>query len=851
MNERKINKNMSPFHWCVVSRAGGEGKHDVTLMKASGEWEDMMSKSKYYMKKLSCLCAVSGLALAVAAASASAEEAKNYSIQEQSLSRALMELSRQSDTVITASPALVAGKSAAAVSGMLSTEQALSQLLADTGLSFQRGSDGGIIIVQAEAGAGDSEDADDAPTFVLEEIIVTATRRAASMQDVPVSISAYSGNKLKESGVNNVQDLQFLTAGLQVHTLSGKARIALRGVGSDIINVGAESGVAMHLDGVYIAQQHEVGLGFFDVERIEVLRGPQGTLYGRNATGGAVNVISKSPTQEFEAGASVTIGNYNHIETEGYISGPLAGDKLTARVVFKTREHDGYTLNIFDGDRLDEEGLSAARASLRYEPSPDFRVDVIADVARDHSMPSSVVTRVPGGDPLPFELGGGELPTGRAVNHNDEDVVRTDAWGLSAKLLWDTEDFTLSSLSAYRDSYRFMRQEVDGGNTSLTWVAGEHNNTWQFSQEMTIASAGDSDLEWIAGAYYFHGFVSQFGDVFVPLQVTYSADYFKTDAYAAFAEASYPVLDRLTLTLGGRYSYEKKAIAGALIIPLLDSVDFQALEDSWSAFSPKVALTYEINDDVSAYATVSKGFKAGGYNGGFGVAANPLGAYDPEKATNYEVGVKAGLLDGRVQANLSLFHMDYTELQVSARRIVPGADLEVTAVQNAASSRIRGAELEVQARLTEQFSVDINAAYLDAIFKNWPDAATLIGTSQDVSGFQLLNAPKWAINAGAAYTMPVGSWGYASLRGEYAYKSRVYFDPFENLDASQEAVGMLNGRLTLEDADGNWSIAAWVKNATNEFVASRRTVGITAEVVSATTLLLAPRTYGLTVSYNF
>ncbi len=803
--------------------------------------------------------AVSLFALATSAFTISVHaDTAEFSIKSQPLSVALNRFSEQSNIIVVAPAGLVRDKKAPAVMGVLEAEAALKMMLSGTGLDYQVDENGTIIISQANLSDGaisDASDSNEDVSFMLEEIIVTATRREASMQDVPMSINAFNGERIRKSGINNVQDLQFLSAGLHVANENGMMRVAIRGIGSNQSSPGAESGAAVSRDGVYLAMRQDVGMGFFDIERVEILKGPQGTLYGKNATGGAVNIITKAPTEEFEAGGSVTIGNYDLVETQGFVSGPLAGDKLTARFAFKTRDHDGYTPNIFNGRDEDNGDFSGVRGRVRYEPSNSFYLDLTADYTRDNGLPSYVHSRGRSGEPITGELPpyNSVLPEGRSVNHNNAGVNRKETWGLTAKAEWNFDTMALKSLTAYRELHWLANLDLDGTDVDLFYLDGEDRDAKQFSQELTLSSSSDSLLQWIVGGYYFQGRETSFLPIPIPvggLQVDLDADV-ADKAYALFGQASYQISNRLTLTLGGRYSYEEKSSDSIVDLDieglgLISTTEY--LEDNWSSFTPKAALNYALSDDITAYATVSKGFKAGGYEGN----AQQGRAYDPETVINYEIGVKATFFDGSLRANLSAFYMDYSDLQVQVQRLHPVTGTFSLLIDNAATATIQGLEFDFEARPLTGLMIDGGLSYLDATYDHWPDAVDSIrgDTEFDVSGNKLLGTPEWAGNISASYTFGLASWGSATLRGEYAYKGRVYFSPFEEPFLSQKGFGLFNARLSFSDADERWTIALWARNITDELVASSRLEEVAAGQ-TASNFYLPPRTYGVTVGYRF
>ncbi len=796
--------------------------------------------------------ALAGVAsVALFGASVQAQE-QDFNIKAQSLGTALSQFAVLTNQEILFSPDVVAGRTANAVVGRFQPSEALEKILADSGLTYEMQAEN-VLLVKTAAGAEHATEAEadtNKNSFVLEEIIVTATRRAESLQDVPMSINAFGSDRIKESGVNSLQDIQFLAAGLHVNNGNGSMRVTIRGIGSSQLGPGAESGAAVHRDGIYLASFQDLGMSMYDVERIEVLRGPQGTLYGRNATGGAVNIISKSPTSEFEGGGEVTFGNYNLVETEGYVSGPLMGDKLLARIAFKTRDHEGFTPNIFDGDALDDGDFSGVRAKLGYEPSGAFHAELTADYSTDSSTQRGVFARLRPDTPLTGETMGAALPSGRAVNLNDSNINEKESWGLTGKAEWGVGSVTVSSLTGFRKFHWLESFDSDASPFSMLGIDKERRTNKQFSQEITVSSSGESNFQWVGGAYYFHSSEFQYLDLVIPtvsFVLPVGVDT-QGDAYAVFGEGSYDLSDRLSLTLAARYSFEEKSIDQFV------GANSEQLEDSWKAFTPKAALSYVVSDELTFYATVGKGFKAGGFNG------NTLQgqAYDPEEVVNYEAGLKASLFDRRVNANLSAFYMDYTNLQVLSFGIGPSGIYQ-NLVSNAATAVIQGMEVEVQAYLSDALSFDGNFSFLDATYNNWPNAVDQLrdGADFDVSGNQLSNAPKWAANIGLNYMLPVGDWGTLTIRGEYSYKSRIFFTPFEDATVDhemllQDGFNMINARLTFEDAEGRWRVSGWMKNIGDALVATDKSGAISGVYgPRLNSIYLPPRTYGISVGYSF
>ncbi len=800
--------------------------------------------------RVSCIALMAGIATAtIPAALAADDQAYSLNITAQPLGQALRAFADQTDLQILYSHDLVKQMKSGGVSGSYLPEQALHMLLGNTGLAVRRTDDNTFVVHEgdkysATLGTDSAADnsADEDVSFVLEEIIVTATRRQASMKDIPISIAAFSGERLKDSGIDTIEDLPFLAAGLTVGSLDGELKLTIRGISNNFI----EDGVAFHRDGVYIDERADRGMSFFDVDRIEVLRGPQGTLYGRNATGGTLNVITKSPTDEFETGGFASFGNYNRVEAEGYVSGPLIGDKLLARVAVKTLQHDGFTPNLFNGDALDDADFTGIRGKILYTLADNVTLNISADYGQDDNRAVIISRRGHLGTPTPTEINGAPFPTGRVVSLNGTTDRGAKAWGVSATLDWDFTDLTLSSTTAYREFHYFNNFDGDGGDGAVLQNLSTRDSE-QFSQELILASAGEADLNWVLGGFYFHGDDVTYNPVslFLLNTIFIGAHDRGTDAYGIFGEASYKLMEKLTLTLGARYSYEKRSFDGTSTIFGSTSV-IGPFRNSWGSFTPKVAITYEASDDISAYLTVGKGFKSGGFSAD---TFNGQG-FNPEKITNYEAGVKTTLLDNKLQANISVFYMDYKDLQLNTLVIGPGG-VSTFPITNAAEATVKGLEADFQANISANFSIDGNVAYLDASFDRYENVPHF-GLLVEATGNTLPEAPKWSTNIGANYTMPVGDWGNATLRGEYSYRGKMFYDAFENDLASQDGFSMVNASLTFEESDGKWRISLWGKNLGDVLASSMRTEflsGLTGSRLASS--YFPPRTYGITVGYEF
>lgn len=722
--------------------------------------------------------------------------------------------------------------------------------------------------VAADA-AGPSSDAaavaeDD---VAVAEIIVTAQKRSESIQDAPIAISAIGGEALAEQQIADFQGLATYIPNVNFGSSIGFGRIAIRGLGTDTSNPGQEGRVAYHLDGVYIARLYATLSGLFDVDRVEIVRGPQGTLYGRNATGGAVNVITRNPTDELEGYGRLTVGNYGLVSTEAAISGPLA-DGVSARVAFRSTDHDGYGKNFFTGTGNDDAHVRSARAKLRLEPGSDWDIVLAADYHRERDHNYQYLFFGPSRDDFVpfFGLDATRAPDPRDSNEETPSRNRREIYGFTGTANWDPGFAELTSITAYRNSKRRWSSDQDKTEVVLSKFS-QIENAEQFSQEVRLA--GDFERgTWIVGGYYFHEKV--FGDVRVsPLSNLMLSAFLsrpgtdvllfgpnltgtlRTNAYAAFGEVQYELVPSLTLTVGGRYSEEKKSIdegstAGIDTRPFVPTGApllraFQKDSSTDRNFSPRVVLEYQPNDSITAYATYAKGFKSGGYSVG---SVQP--PFFPEKLTDYEVGVKTEWLNRRIRANAAAFYYDYTDLQV--QKVTGTSSLFL----NAAEATVKGLELEVVALPTRELELTFNGSLLDSEFDELATADPArpeLGVL-DLAGNKLTQAPDYKFTVGVAYTIPTAD-GSLRLSADATWVDRVYFSIFNRDIVSAPAHATYNAFARYENETGGWSLSAFIKNIANKDVISSAFVSSNFHGYPLQGTYEPPRTFGVEFGYRF
>jgi iron complex outermembrane recepter protein len=694
----------------------------------------------------------------------------------------------------------------------------------------------------AQAPAPNVENADSADQAqpqpeegAIGDIIVTAERRESSLQKTPLAISAFGEDFLEKSNVRDVQDIAQYAPGLSYNKVSNFVQLNIRGIGLEQINLGGEPGVALHIDGVYVARPFVGDAIFSDLARVEVLRGPQGTLYGRNATGGSVNLISNQPTHSLEGQVAFTYGNYDRKRGQFVVSGPLSAEgRLRGRFSAVADQRDGFLKNLVDGNRVDDSKTRSARASLAYDLSDNATLTVSSDYMRESDDGPAFQ---PGSIPGTAAAFGGRLdPSPRRFYADGPFDQKIRAWGTSARLEVDGDMIKFMSLTGYRNNKFRLQSDLDG--TDFFLINQDLRETGkQFSQELQFSSAYESPLQWIAGLYYFQedGTLNYAFPIPI-LKTTISFDATqKTHAMAAFGQTTYQITDKLNATAGLRYSVDNKK--GSTIQNLF-GVRSVRVRDSWSALTPRFVLEYQATPKTLVYGSVARGFKAGGLN----TASLQADAYDPEFVWNYEVGLKTRFLDDRLQTNIAAFYYDYTDLQVNQFAVGQ------TFITNAASATGKGVEAEITAIPIDNLTINASLAYLDATFKDFVtrDSFRPALGDIDLSGNQLPRSPKFTSSIAAQYDIPLASGAEIGIRGEYSHRSKLYFTPFNTDYAHGGQFDLINARLSYSAPDDRWEAAIFGRNLTNETYEQTITV-------SGSTIVLygPPRTYGAEVRYRF
>jgi len=721
-----------------------------------------------------------------------------------------------------------------------------------------------IAAAPQSAGAADARAGADAG---LEEIVVTAQKTGAtSLQRTPIAVSAFSTADLKTSLATNIRDLVSYVPNVSlVQVQAVNASIYIRGVGTNNVFSGSDPDVTMQIDGVYIARSADTLADFLDVDRIEVLRGPQGTLYGRNAIGGTVNIISKQPSDTLTGQEELTIGNFGTVQEQAYISGPLVPGKLQGSLAINYLRHDPYLKNLVPGvSGVNDANHGGIRGQLRWEPTDTIDATTRFDVSVGSENPNNF-------DVLVAPFAGATLANSAignfhrvAVDAATNDV--THSGGISEEINGQINaNLNLKSISAYHWTAYDTFQDLDG--TELYITAGkvdekEAEITQEFDLQMHY-----TNFEGVAGLYYFHDhessdFTAQ-GPSLPPvpflieaLPATYS------DAEAAFVQGTYHLTSSLALTAGLRYTLEDKHLQQDYqfhiyipepVVPPGSGFPFNgSVTRHYHGVTPKFGINWNATDDAMFYVSATKGYKSGGVNSAAAAAQGE--SFNPETIWSYEVGAKTDWFDHRLRANLTGFKYDYSDLQVQSL-IGPG----LVSIGNAASAAAKGIEAELTAKPTPAWKLTTNLTYLSATYRTFAAASVpqalvpFVSSSPDydaatgtfnASGRTLDAAPRYTAFVAAQHDWELGNQGSIYGRAEYHWQDRVYFDPSNATVMSQGAYGLLNLFAGYNTADGLWQAQLYAKNVTDKGYF----ISIAANGVAPFGLVGAPRTFGIQVT---
>lgn len=699
----------------------------------------------------------------------------------------------------------------------------------------------------------------------LQDVVVTGTKLGTqNLQRTPVAVSVVDSKLIEQQGLNTLQDITAYVPNVTLQRFGTSAGIFIRGIGSNSTNAGSDPSVTQQIDGVYIARPTAQTGDFLDIERVEVFRGPQGTLYGRNAVGGTLNIISRQPSNTFGGQVRLGYGAYNEVTAEGFVTGPIVADQLSASLSATYRDHDAYFDNVVPGvPDLGAAHRFGTRAQLRWAPTDAFDATLRGDYSliRDVAENYDQLLR-----PVPFApLASSLIGSYRKNAVDGTQTANVDNGGVSLDANYRLGNgFSLKSITAWRRLKSSSNNDNDATEIFIQYL-NQTERERQFSQEFNLNYNSDK-FRGVVGLYYFGDQDNQVNSGPVPPSVATpparsallrAAAAVRTRSYAAFAQASFEVVPDLNLILGARYTSESKHFdqnfartslnpatlgANAPGFPVIFSLDRKD-----KAFTPKFGIDYQLTPDVFLYGSVTRGFKSGGYNNAATAAATA--GFNPEKIWAYEAGIKTQFFDRRVRVNLTGFIYDYTDLQVRQFISVGNA-----VISNAASAKVKGVELETLFRPVPDLQLSGNLAYLSAHYGSFPKApvASAYGylfpggtISFNASGNRIENSPQWSGIAAIDYSPMVGNYRFTAHL-DYAFRGKVFYDPSNVAISSQKSYGLVNANVSIGPERGI-RLEAFVKNLTDK----KYYVLIAGNGLAPAGLSADPRTYGGRVSFQF
>jgi len=683
-------------------------------------------------------------------------------------------------------------------------------------------------IVTTETDAAFAQNAASDEGRGVPDIVVTATRMGETqLQSTPIAVTVLGGDQLDARGVRDVRDLKAYVPSLQVSDLSGYTQMFIRGIGSNIVFIGSDPSTTIHSDGIYLARPLSYLTDFLDVERVEVLRGPQGTLYGRNSVGGTINVISRKPSTTLQAQAQIGYGTYDRYAAQAYLSGPIAGD-VRASIAVDASGHDAFRENVSTGNDAEDLKSRSVRGQLLVPVGAGGEWILRADWSRQSGAMGAYPKLIrPTGSPTDDAI----LGQADKVSMNGDNFTVLKNYGVSSDLLLPLSDAVkLRSLTGYRVFRGSILADADASSIDILRNLIAPIRQHQFSQELTLLG-NTGPLAWVLGAYYFDERNRE------PLTLSlfpFGASHIqrpllKARSIAGFAQGEYRLSDQLSLVAGLRYTRERKAyaisdyftastdpdprvaeqgfvLAGIPGLPDPFTVDTRRHDD---AFTPKFGINFQPTERILIYASATRGFKSGGYDYGTSNAADAAAGYGPEKLWSYELGLKSDWLDRRLRVNLTGFYYDYTDLQVQSY-VQVGASFGAR-TQNAATARVKGIEAEIVARPVRALELTANVAWLDATYRRYPNAFVSSFGSFDAAGKRLNNAPRWSATFGAAYGFDLAGSGKLTIGADAHVQSTIYFTAANDgigavtgYAEQQRGYGIVNARIGWTSPDDRW-----------------------------------------------
>lgn len=690
----------------------------------------------------------------------------------------------------------------------------------------------------------------------LDPVAITAEMRDEDLQRVPISISAVESQTIVNLGANRMTDIELATPNLTyaVKARNTLIRVSIRGISGFSRNIGMESRTSAYLDGFYLGRSNAFNQNLIDIETVEVLRGPQGTLFGKNTTSGAINITTKKPSANLEVGAVVDYGRFNYLNANLMLNVPIIKNKLFAKFIMQSLTRDGFITNLYNDKKYNGLNTLNGRFQLRYI-SNNLEVMLGLNGNRD-KVDHSIADMAIAGDG--FEL----APDVREVDHDsDEREDRNLAGGDLTINLHSASGYTFTSLTAYK--YAKSDEITEEDYTPLFIAYSDFNETDRmFTQELRIVSPSDKRFNFVGGIYFLNqdsendrgAFTGEmFGDIIgvpgLPKLTVKTPGFVKTNSIAGYFDGNYRIVPKLNLNIGLRYTYEMKDIEYQIkndpfpvLFPDLDTTD----SFNQSVLTPKFGLSYQAMDNLMVYGSVTRGFTSGGWNADF-ISTLDQFSFKPEFVWNYELGVKYNTLNNRLRINVAGFIAKFTDYQVFQFQQTEQGQAFIT-VTNAGKVTSKGLEFELSAVLFPGFTLTGGLGLVDAKYDEFKDAGfNEQGDLIDFDGNRLEFAPKTELMGMIDYKKRIGKLLNILAHFDISSKSDFYTNP-DNVEAFLiKGYTLLNARIGLE-SDQGWGIYFWGKNLTDQLYMSSKDISFLG--ISRAYYEL-PATYGVRLTYTF
>ncbi len=683
----------------------------------------------------------------------------------------------------------------------------------------------GAVSVLALGGSGawaqTAEDPSAAGTLVLEEIVVTARKTTERLQDTPISITALDRDALERRGIDTLADVAKVTPGLNYGNF-GDLKLSptsLRGVVGSAGSAGADPAVGYYVDEVYVGQGPGANLDLYDIAQVEVMRGPQGTLYGRNTIGGVIAIRTERPGDEVKGSVTADIGNYQRRRLGASLSGPLVDGLVSAKIAVIRDHRDGYEDNLFLARDVNDHRTWSGRAQLLFTPAPDTELLLTADHAEADQETLVFETLKYNPDAIATQMlrtSGFALntdPFDRKVNANRVSRETLNADGYAANFRTSLHDIDIVNIFSYRQHIYYSNTDTCRCQLSFSYD-GDPEQVKRLSNEFRIGGTAGS-LSWLTGLYYFRqkadnqSFIELgsataglFGVPAMDGLVIGSTGRMTTISKAAFASATWTGDDLVDVTLGGRYTQDEKRIDYGQVDPyqILGGSTAIKADDDWSRFTPNANIRFRISPTLMTYLSAAKGFKSGGFNDALG-DANGI-SFGPESLWNYEAGLKTELFDRRLSLNLAAFAMEWDSIQITAQN--PATTFYNPIILNAGKAHSRGVEVEASARVTSRLRLTGNLSVQDAAY----DKGTL-PNGKPLNHIPFAPTYTGLIEGEYAVPTPVG---LLTFQGEYQMRGRTYLTTNNDPDGRVGAYGLVNLRVALASDDDRWRVALYGRN---------------------------------------